>query len=206
MHILRTITIANYIQVAILSQKRRAKYYLKGTELHKRIKSPQFDDKGRLLDKSGVPLVRNVRTVGTPKLEQINGQKIYAATIPPYIRSKMVKQIKESFIPLVRDQLPIDSKDFPVKITMSLYRPTLAGDWDLDNLWIYNKCFLDVLVSQGIIPDDSIRYISCSPGIDYIPVRTEGERQMIFTIEKDTREEIANAQFYNELHGESEQW
>jgi len=206
MHILRTIIIANYIQVAVLSQKRRAKYYLKGSELPKRIKSPVFDDKDRLLDKSGVPLVRNIRTVGTPKLEQINGQKIYAATIPPYIRSTMVKQIKESFIPLVREQLPIEAKDFPVKITMSLYRPTLAGDWDLDNLWIYIKCFLDVLVSQGIIPDDSIRYISCSPGIDYVPVRTEAERKMIFRIEKDTRIEIANAQFYNELHGESEQW
>ncbi|HAH22541.1 MAG TPA: hypothetical protein DCL77_02035 [Prolixibacteraceae bacterium] len=189
-----------------MSQKRRAIYYLKGAELPKRVKSPQFDDKGRLLDKTGNPWVRNIRTVGTPKLEQINGQKIYAATIPPYIRSTMVKQIKDSFIPLVSKQLPIEPKDFPVKITMCLYRPTLAGDWDLDNLWIYIKCFLDVLVSQQIIPDDSIRYISCSPGINYVPVRSEAERQMVFTIEKDTREEIANATFYNELHGESEEW
>lgn len=165
-----------------------------------------FDHKGRLVDHQGVPIVRNKRSVGTPKLEQINGQKLYAATIPPYIRSTMVKQIKESFLPAIAKVKPIESEDFPVKITMCLYRPPLNGDWDLDNLWIYIKCFLDALVSQRIIPDDSIRYISCSPGIEYVPVAREEERKMVFKIHKDSRSEIVKANFYNELYGESEEW
>lgn len=118
----------------------------------------------------------------------------------------MVKQIKESFIPEVRKIEAIRAEDFPVRVTMTLYRPPMNGDWDLDNLWIYIKCFLDVLVTQRIIPDDSIRYISCSPGINYVPIEKEEDRKMVFKIHKDNRLEICKAQFYNELYGESEEW
>ena len=59
-------------------------------------------------------------------------------------------------------------------------------NWDLDNLWIYNKCFQDALKEVGVIPDDNIRYITSSAAPRFIPISREEDRKMVFIITPET--------------------
>jgi hypothetical protein len=61
------------------------------------------------------------------------------------------------------------------------------ADWDLDNKWIYLKVFQDLLVGEGIIPDDNIKYVSKAASMEFFPVQDEGERKLVFTLKSDTR-------------------
>lgn len=203
---MRDIEIPNYIRQVVLSNKRRAKFYMKGDELPKRFKDPKFDKKGRLLGKNGLPVIRNTRTVGKPRLKTINGQELYSGLSMPFVRSAMVRQIKESFAKHLRKVEPLQYTDFPVKMCIELHDYPKDGNWDLDNKWIYTKCLLDSLKMEGIIPDDSIKYITGSPGFEYHPVKEEEPTKLVLKIYKDEREELLKTQLYNELYGTSEEW
>lgn len=204
--LLRSIEIPNYIRQVTLSNKRRAKYYTKDDELPKKFTDPKFDKKGRLLGKTGLPVIRNVRTVGKPRLKTINGQELYSGLTMPFVRSTMVRQIKESFAKHLKKVLPLKYEDFPVKMCLELHDIPKDGNWDLDNKWIYTKCLLDALKQQGIIPDDSIRYITASPGFEYHPIAEDQTPKLVLKIYKDDRQELLKTQLYNELYGTSEEW
>lgn len=91
------------------------------------------------------------------------------------------------------DQLtPFDPKDFPLKIEWDFYSPVKKADWDLDNMMFYWKYLQDTLVDCGIIPDDTVVYITHPPSPRWFPVEDWKDRRFEFRITSDNRKIITN--------------
>lgn len=183
------IEIPNYLTHVQLTKGRRPKYYNKNGHIPKKYqKYKDFDVKGRLLGQDGKPLIANPASVNKPRIKKINGQELYSGNMPPHLRSKIVNCIKEQFQGVVRKCNPLS--EFPIAITGELHTIPGAMNWDLDNQWIYHKCFQDALVAAEIIPDDNIFYITQAPAFSYHPVERLEDRKLVYRITKDDREEI----------------
>ena len=202
--LLRVITIPEYIKHVTLSNKRRAKYYTKKSKIPKKYAKLGYNKKGQLIDGLGNPVIANPRVVGTPRLKKINGQDFYKGTDSHHIRSKVVSELKGFFKKFLKDIDPVTV--FPVQIKLELHDVIGVGNWDLDNLWIYNKCMQDALVDVGIIPEDNVMYITGAAAPEFYPVDTPEERKLIFKIYKDEREVIKDNLKYNELHSSHSEW
>lgn len=189
------ITIPEFITHVKLSNKRRAKYYTKKSKIPKKYKELKFKN-GFLVDVDGKKVVSNPRSVGTPKLKKINGQEIYSG-MPHHMRAKIVKTIKDFYKKHLKNIDPVDS--FPIQIEMELHAPIEVGNWDLDNLWIYNKCFQDALTDLGIIPDDNIQYITKPASPLFFPVENMEDRKLVYRIYSDDREVILQNPYYEKV-------
>ena len=168
-----------------MSNSRRPKYYLSSERIPKKYAGYDFDRKGRLITPDGQLILRNARSVNTPRMRKINGQEFYSGVTRPALRVKIVNAIKDSFRPYIQD-LP-RFKEFPIQIECCFYDIPGRADWDLDNKWIYCKVFQDLLVQEGKLPDDNIKYVSKAAAMEFYPVESEEERQLVFHIKDDTR-------------------
>jgi hypothetical protein len=189
--LLLEITIPEYITRVALSESRRAVYYsTKGKRKPPKslLKNPQYvvDKKGFLRNRvTGDKVVANKKVVGTPKFQKINGQDFYSGFGSHHIRMKIVAGIKNFMRPFIRQIPPI--AEYPVQFEMDLYNVIGEGNWDLDNLWIYTKCFQDLLVEEGIMPDDNIQFVTKPAAPEFFPIADESERKLVFRIYKDER-------------------
>lgn len=186
-NVLHTIEIPQFIQRVKMSNKRRAQYYTRSTPIPKKYQDSSFvfDRKGRLCTEDMTPIIRNSRSVNTPRFKTINGQEFYAGLAKPVIRVKIVNAIKDSFRPYVQP-LP-KLKQFPVQFFCEYHDVPGKADWDLDNKWIYLKVFQDLLVNEGKMPDDNIKYVSRAASMEYVPVESEEDRKLVFYICSDAR-------------------
>jgi hypothetical protein len=182
----------------MISKARRIKYYKKGGKIPKKYKNNTFDSRGRMIDANGEFVVANPRTIGKPKYLTINGQALYNARMSPHIRSKVVNSVKDSFLPYMKHIGKIES--LPIRISLKMYDTIRQANWDLDNQWLYNKCFQDLLVKLNIIPDDDIKYVTKSAAPEFVPVDNESQRKLVFTLEQEEREEILKYSYYDELY------
>ena len=178
-----------------MSNRRRPTYYTSKDRIPKKYQDPSFhfDRKGRLCTEDGQPIIRNAKTVNTPRMKKINGQDFYAGSTRPVIRVKIVNAIKDSFRPYLRKIHKIPKEKYPIQISCEMYDVPGKADWDLDNKWIYLKVFQDLLVQEKIIVDDNITYISKAASMEFFPVETTEERKLVFHITSDTRR---HAYFY----------
>jgi hypothetical protein len=180
------ITIPQYLTHVQLTKGRRPKYYTKGSNIPKKYqKYKTYDSKGRLLGPDKKPLISNPASVNKPRIKKINGQELYSGNMPPHLRSKIVACIKESFEPYLKGVPRIEK--FPIALEAELHTIPGTMAWDLDNQWIYHKCFQDALVAQAIIPDDSIFYITKAPSFSYCPVERLEDRKLVYRISQDDR-------------------
>ena len=203
-NLIHSITVPKYIKHVVLSKKRRAKYYTKKSKIPKKYQGLPFNNKGILVDKLGNPVIANPRVVGTPRLKKVNGQDFYKGTDSPHIRSKVVNEIKSFLKPFVVGIEPITT--YPVQIKLEMHDVIGVGNWDLDNLWIYNKCMQDVLVDTGVLAEDNVMYVTAAAAPEFYPVDTEDDRKLVFKIYKDERDVIKNNTQYNELHSNRSEW
>jgi hypothetical protein len=110
---------------------------------------------------------------------KINGQAIYSGNMNHFTRNNVVKQIHSHYKPYVSGEKLSISDNTCLKVVMEFHLPINYGDlrwnnklgkpvvvnkavptpWDLDNLWIYNKCFQDTCVEEGFIPKDDVSLI-----------------------------------------------
>ena len=192
------ISIPLFIKKVMISKARRIKYYKKGGKTPKKYASYGFDSKGRLIDSEGECVAANPRTIGKPKYITINGQALYNARMSPHIRSKIVNAVKDSFVPHIKDIKPISN--LPVRISLQFHDTIRQANWDLDNQWLYNKCFQDLIVKHGILPDDDIRYITKAGAPEFFPVDSEQERKLVFTISPEDRKEVIEHNYYDEFY------
>ena len=192
------IIIPEYITHVQLSKSRRPKYYRKGGKIPKKYaKYKKFDLKGRLCDGAGDPIIANPATVNKPRLQKINGQQLYSGNMNPMMRSKVVNEIKKFMSSFTKDVEPVQ---VPIRVESDLYAPMAARNWDLDNQWIYHKCFLDALVSSGVLPDDNIMFITQAPAFRYFPVDMPEERKIIYRLIPEDRPEILEHPSYVAFH------
>lgn len=192
------ISIPLFIKKVMISKARRMKYYKKGGKIPKKYSSYGFDSKNRLIDNNGECVVANPRTIGKPKYVTINGQALYNARMSPHIRSKIVNAVKDSFVPHIQGIEPIEN--LPVRISLKLYDTIRQANWDLDNQWLYNKCFQDLIVKHGILPDDDIKYITKAGAPEFCPVDNEQDRKLVFIITPETRDEVIKHKYYDEFY------
>jgi len=108
--------------------------------------------------------------VGTPSYLTINGNAIYSGKINTFDRDIVVNSLKKFYVDQLVSIQPIPKEEFPVIVAMWIFRVPGQANWDLDNLWIYRKAFLDALTESKIIPDDCIRYITGHTGPYFVPV------------------------------------
>lgn len=95
------------------------------------------------------------------------------------VRMLIVKAVKANYLSHMPSELDIK---YPVEISMDIHTFPRMLDWDVDNLWIYIKCFQDLLVDLKLIPGDDIRYIKSSGQINFTPIQVEEQRKLIFRI------------------------
>lgn len=203
-NLINSITVPKYIKHVVLSKKRRAKYYTKKSKIPKKYQGLPYNNKGILVDKLGNPIIANPRVVGTPRLKKVNGQDFYKGTDSPHIRSKVVNEIKSFLKTFVKGIEPITT--YPVQIKLEMHDVIGVGNWDLDNLWIYNKCMQDVLVDTGVLAEDNVMYVTAAAAPEFYPVDNEDDRKLVFKIYQDERDVIKNNTQYNELHSNRSEW
>lgn len=161
---------------------------LRKTKIPKKYKNYKFNTEGYLINENGNRIVANAKSAGTPKYQAINNQFIYAGNYS--VRMNIVNGLKKFLLPYVQ-QVPIITT-LPIIIECEIYQVPGRNNWDIENFGvIYSKVFNDLLVSEGKIPDDSIRYIT-KPGSGplYTPIENIEDRKMVFYFIHDNREVI----------------
>lgn len=145
------------------------------------------------------------------KYIKVNGQTLYSG-MNHHTRNKVVREMKDSII----KSLPFDIGDLseyiPFKINLEIHNvpnyqtvkymskkgefafkgvdPSVEYEpsFDVDNQWIWIKCFTDVIAKDlDLVKDDTVKYIPINGQIEYIPIDKLEDRKLVFTIEKITK-------------------
>ena len=152
-----TITIPDFITHIQTAKAQRPKYIYKGDVRPEYAREfIHWNKKGQLLDWRGNPALKNPKTANRPTYKKINGNAVYSG-MHHALRAKTVRLMKESYKPHLENLLSYAGR-FPVDITMEIHQK-LRKKEDIDNKWIYSKTFLDALVDNHILPDDTIRTV-----------------------------------------------
>lgn len=191
-----------YIKRVMLSKERRAKYYtpqckIKNKKLNDRTRFVFRENvktkKSYLVDvNTGEKVLKNPRAVGTPKYMSINAQHLYNQTLNEFSRDRVVRVLHEFFESGMKEIGRIDM--YPLMITMEIHDTIIEGtsEWDVGNRgFFYQKAFEDVLKKDKII-DDAAIYIAMPSAPIFIPVKTEEERKLVFSIYQITDKRIVN--------------
>jgi hypothetical protein len=181
------ITIPNYLRKVQLTKGKRKKYYLNSDATIPKKYNPVLnsnyiwkDDK--IFDTVTKQfVVKNEASSKVPRYQAVSGNEIMR--VHERKRMKVVDALKEQF----KNYLPgVGSKLYPPtpwKISMKMYSPAGKANFDVDNFWIYHKCFMDSLEDIGVIPNDCIVYVPKGGGTEFHHVENEEDSKMIFTIE-----------------------
>lgn len=197
------VTIPQYITHVQLAKARKAKYFKKGTATAKKRaakykhKMYTWNKQGWLVSPSGERVVANSKSAGTPRFLKINGQQLYSGNMNAMVRSKVVNEIKDFMATYVKDLEPMK---VPIRVESDLYAPLAAKNWDLDNQWIYHKCFLDALVNAGVIPDDNVMFVTQAPAFRFFPVEHKEDRAIVYRLIEEDRPEILEHGAYIAYH------
>lgn len=200
------IEIPHFITKVMLSKQRRATYYKKKDKnIPKKHLGKKFNKQGFMIDTFGNRIIKNSRSVGTPRYKKINGQEFYKGADSHHIRAKVVNELKKFYSETLKNVKPITQ--FPIQIEWEHHELIGVGNWDLDNLWIYNKCFQDALIDNNVIPEDNVMFITKAAAPEIFPVETEEERKIIFKVYLDKRDVILNNSVYQNMHNSTkEDW
>lgn len=151
----------------------------------------------------------NEKTVGKQISKPINGQLLYSGMVG-FDRHNMMTQIKESFLPYVKDLKPVEKEKLPLTIALTLYDKVENSRWDVGNrCYPYMKGLLDLLTTgetgatdkegnrikyfEPIIPDDD-RTTIIGESVFFVPI-TEPSADPIPRIEFEFSS--YNCLFYN---------
>lgn len=216
------IEFAGFPEEIQLSAERRAKYFKKGDELPAKytLKHPtagiglakdyQWKAKNGIVCLWNIRakdwVVKNSKSVGKPRYVSIAGNDIMR--MYEHTRNTIVSELKKYFVGELNkgssygtgrlyDGNTIPLTHFPLNIRMEIHTFPHYMNWDLDNLWIYNKCFQDAMKETGIIPDDNIRYITWPAAPRFIPVTREADRKMRFEIRQETDARVTTHLLYH---------
>src|SRR5690606_7509045 len=166
----------------------------------KRFGKGTFDRKGFLIDpKTGARVVKNARVAGKPRYLKLAGNW-FVSNQSEHVRRKAIHELKKYYERELRGlNVPaIDPEQYPLRVEWDVYCPIGEANWDLDNLWFYWKYFCDTLRKMGVIPDDTVRYITQPPAPRFYPVDSEEERLFLFRFYRDERVVIRTNPFWRQ--------
>jgi hypothetical protein len=190
---LAEIVIPQFITKILISKRRKPTYYKKDDKIPKKYQKNTFVG-NYLVDDHGKRIVKNTRSVGTEKYQQLSGNNLLSGYGSHHMRAKIAKKLKEFYQPFVQSYVkkhgPITK--FPIRVEWDVYTDISATNWDASNLFFYYKYFEDTLFMDGVklIPDDNIKYITWSPGPKIIPINDWNKRKFVFRFYYDERDEL----------------
>jgi len=195
--ILRQIVIPDYPDKVLISKARRAVYYVKEgssvrgkTDIPKSYKNRKkyyFDDDGVLRNvKTEAPVLANSRTAGTPRYWVVNFQQIWNGSIAKHGRSSRVDKLKEELSKSIVGHnpsilRPINPSEYPVAMEIFIYDTEFPVDVSNRGV-LYTKIIEDLLVTWGILQDDSAQYVNDSGRVKYIKIADKKDKKMIINI------------------------
>lgn len=192
--LIRRIYIPDYPDKVLISKARRPVYYVskdaqvKGkTEIPKSFhdrKKYYFDERGILVDRdSGKPKLANSKTAGQPRYWVVNFQQIWNGSIAKHGRSSRVDKLKEALQPYLtkKDIVPITQWEYPVAIEIFIYDTEFPVDVSNRGV-LYIKVIEDLLVTEGILKDDSAEYVNDSGRVKYIRIGDKKDKKMVINI------------------------
>lgn len=199
---LAQIVIPQYLTKVKTSNKRRAKYYTDKDDIPKKYKDlafKKFKDKTYLIDEKGKKVIKNSISVGKPRFQALSGNQFSSGFLTPKFRSILTGKLKDHYRPYVQQYVQEHGPIllYPLKVTWQVYTTVEEDNWDISNFSFYWKYFEDCLFetvhpSTGkpllpLIPNDTIRFITASPGPELIPIDDWEERKFVFTFYHDDR-------------------
>lgn len=193
-NLIALVTIPDYPDKVLTAKARRPVYYVLPTSKVKgRSDVPPtflgdkyyFDKAGVLYSKkTGEPQLANPQLAGKPRYWVVNFQDIWNQNLAKQQRAMMVDKLKDVLRPFIKAVPPISA--FPIEVSVCLYDDQCPVDISNRGA-VYTKVVEDLLVKEGIIPDDSVRYVNCSGRTKFIPV-DRSDRKMEIRITKSDNE------------------
>jgi hypothetical protein len=142
-------------------------------------------------------VIKNPATAGKPRKVAIAGNMIWEQ-VHEQLRVQMTVQMKNSMRPYVQQYREQFKKlKYPVEVRGEIHTTPKYCNWDLSNLWIYNKVFEDLLKGERLIPDDCVKYITLPFAPKFVPIRNDDERKLVFIFETDKDPRIVNHLMFN---------
>lgn len=166
-------------------------------------------------------VVKNAVAASRPRFQAIAGNEFYPG-LNEHVRMKIVEFLKAEFQKNFPKSLELA---YPIRIrTCEVHTLPRRMNWDMDNMWIYTKCFQDALVDHGLIftteeyekkdgtkgwkkvcqnpgagllANDNILYVTESPSSRFVPVTKETDRKLVYFLEEDTDPRVVNHLMYN---------
>lgn len=192
MNLIQKIVIPNYPDELLMANSMRPKYYIAEWSVAKGEKNiPKsflneekyyFSDKGILMNRStGLPQLKNSKSVGKPRMWKVNFQDIWNQSITRMARAIRTEKLKEIFRSYI-EQFNIIT-EFPIEVSIILYNTGFKIDTSNKGV-IYIKIIEDLLQELKKIPNDSINYVNCSGRTKCILVENKEEIRMEIYINK----------------------
>lgn len=194
-NLIQSVVIPNYADKVQTARAIRPIYYVSATSNVKgKKKIPQsflnspkygFDSKGILIDlATGEPKLANPKKAGNPRYWVVNFQDVWNQNIVKVQRAVIVHKLEDLFRPHIQKFNKVTK--FPVEICTIIYDSKCPVDIS-NRGGIYTKIIEDLLVREGIIPNDTIEYVNCSGRIKFIEVDEEDKRMEIRIYESDNK-------------------
>lgn len=198
-----SIVIPEYLTSVKVSNSRRSQFFKLGDKIPLKYSGSEYTYKqGKLynsIEKSFI--IKNSQSKSKPRYVAISGNALYAR-MHERIRIKIMNELKKSMLPHIPKE-PLDKSLFPLKVKMLIYRTVDKGQWDIDNFNIfYFKAFFDLLRDKGVIPDDSIEFLT-GVGSEFIPVIDDKDRKLEFIFERNDNLILNNHLLYNQYNPEA---
>ena len=178
-----------YKDLYILKKNSRVKYYTIKDKLPKSIiKQMSTENNGGIfiLDKEGNKIIKNSKSLNKPKYWRLNGQSLYNGLLHPLVRKNITntyhKYFEDAIIKSGLTKIDIPENKY-IKIAVNIYEHENSGVIpDIDNLWPLEKWFTDSLVSLGVIPDDSPKFVISNGEKCYKFIPNDQQRTLEFII------------------------
>lgn len=158
---LLSITIPNFTNTIVISNKQQVKPYKKGQKMplkySKFIGTDYFwNDKGYLVDKFRNIVPKNASQAGTPKIWRVNFQDLYNGKLNTFAVNAYIQKLKAYIQPYFEDREFIDEDSLGLVLGFYICPHSQANkNIDIDNLSaLWFKACLDALKGT-IIKDDS---------------------------------------------------
>lgn len=181
------VIVPDYPDKVLTAKARRPIYYILTTSKSKgrtdvpksflNIDKYYFNKEGILYSKkTQEPQLANPQLAGKPRYWVVNFQDVWNQSLAKQQRAMVIDKLKNVLRPYIKNLGPI--KIFPIEISITLYDDHCPVDISNRGA-IYTKVIEDLLVKEGIIPDDSVQYVNCSGRTKFIPVERSDRRMEI---------------------------
>lgn len=134
-------------------------------------------------------IVKNALSLDKPRFLPLSYNKISTRQKVPVLIK--LKEYMREYIPKTLNILT------PCMIDCTVYDQPIPLHKDLDNMHIYYKAFLDLLVDMGHLKDDSKQFVTQAGGFRFTPVQRTSERQLVFSLKMDMRYSITEHMMFN---------